>query len=703
MATKDQLVARAMASEADRNEVFLESQELREETFREWLANKDITVPDDNTMTVINAKLNVHESEIDELQVHNHDNQYANIVNEHTHSNKETLDEITPARIELWDNKSDFSGSYNDLANKPTIPSKVSDLSNDSGYISSIPDNYTTQEELDLLLQKKSDTTHSHEFDELTGMITRPNSTAGKISYTKTDGTIVDGVYLTASDNLRVGNQTTKTVIHSKETPDIVLPTNQAYELVHRGNLCEVPYITTNSLNIFDLKPGNYACVASRFANPPIPGDGGYVDVEVRENTNGDNEVNVRKTITVHYTYHNRTFIGQLHHTYGFRNWIEIEPMSDVQLFYQDEANRMYSKVNEFINENTKVIGFITDTHFDIAKSQNTTDTSISSYGHNGLYHTRNIVEIIGHGVGDMLIHGGDAIDGRDISNLNKELTIMNKELLKSPIPTFLCKGNHDDGTMYIDTLPNKQNTYQYYLNDVKWSQLVTNKYRLKYGIVGDVNNNAAAYGYYDFTDVKLRVIMLDVHDFRKQDMVVSGTNDVNIDTTTFIVGQKQIDWLTTTALKLPESSGWKVMVFSHIGWYNPSDINSSRVRNGYQVHGALKAFNNHESYNADNTDNEYGTIISCDFTGTNHKVVATICGHNHNDNAFSKEGIQYIYCGCSAPRVTLDENDNPLTEREWYGEKEDLWTTFVVDTKQNKLHLIRFGAEKDFEQTFDF
>lgn len=134
MATKDQLVARAMATEADRNEVFLESQELREETFREWLANKDITVPDDNTMTVVNAKLNVHESEIDELQAHNHDNQYANIVNEHTHSNKETLDEITPARAELWDNKSDFSGNYNDLTNKPTIPSKVSELQNDSNF-----------------------------------------------------------------------------------------------------------------------------------------------------------------------------------------------------------------------------------------------------------------------------------------------------------------------------------------------------------------------------------------------------------------------------------------------------------------------------------------------------------------------------------------------------------------------------------------
>ena len=42
---------------------------------------------------------------------------------------------ITSANISTWNGKSDFSGSYNDLTNKPTIPSKTSQLTNDSGYI----------------------------------------------------------------------------------------------------------------------------------------------------------------------------------------------------------------------------------------------------------------------------------------------------------------------------------------------------------------------------------------------------------------------------------------------------------------------------------------------------------------------------------------------------------------------------------------
>ena len=42
---------------------------------------------------------------------------------------------VSEAEKELWNNKSDFSGDYNDLTNKPTIPSKTSELTNDSGFI----------------------------------------------------------------------------------------------------------------------------------------------------------------------------------------------------------------------------------------------------------------------------------------------------------------------------------------------------------------------------------------------------------------------------------------------------------------------------------------------------------------------------------------------------------------------------------------
>ena len=53
----------------------------------------------------------------------------------HIHSNKSVLDDISSADVTNWNNKSDFSGDYDDLDNKPTIPAKTSDLTNDSDFV----------------------------------------------------------------------------------------------------------------------------------------------------------------------------------------------------------------------------------------------------------------------------------------------------------------------------------------------------------------------------------------------------------------------------------------------------------------------------------------------------------------------------------------------------------------------------------------
>ena len=54
----------------------------------------------------------------------------------HNHNNKSALDTITATRITVWNNKSDFSGNYNDLTNKPTIP--VIDGLATEGYVNDL-------------------------------------------------------------------------------------------------------------------------------------------------------------------------------------------------------------------------------------------------------------------------------------------------------------------------------------------------------------------------------------------------------------------------------------------------------------------------------------------------------------------------------------------------------------------------------------
>ena len=71
---------------------------------------------------------------------------------------------VTDTQISNWNNKSDFSGSYNDLSNKPTIPTKTSDLSNDSGFITNVVDNLTNY-------YKKTETYTQAEVNSLIGAI----------------------------------------------------------------------------------------------------------------------------------------------------------------------------------------------------------------------------------------------------------------------------------------------------------------------------------------------------------------------------------------------------------------------------------------------------------------------------------------------------------------------------------------------------
>ena len=122
--------------------------------------------------TNIYLQLNNIESEINELKEGNIDltdyvtkselSEKADKSELHSHNNKSVLDGITSNKIIEWDNKSVFSGNYNDLTNKPTIPTKVSQLTNDEGYLTSIPDEYVKISDLDDYISNNGSSSHSH-------------------------------------------------------------------------------------------------------------------------------------------------------------------------------------------------------------------------------------------------------------------------------------------------------------------------------------------------------------------------------------------------------------------------------------------------------------------------------------------------------------------------------------------------------------
>lgn len=82
---------------------------------------------------------------------------------------------VTDAEKIAWNNKSDFNGSYNNLTEKPTIPTKVSQLTNDSNFLTSVPAEYITETELNAKGYVNAEHTHTQYVEKVEGKVLSTN------------------------------------------------------------------------------------------------------------------------------------------------------------------------------------------------------------------------------------------------------------------------------------------------------------------------------------------------------------------------------------------------------------------------------------------------------------------------------------------------------------------------------------------------
>ena len=103
---------------------------------------------------------------------------------------------VTDTERAGWSAKSNFSGKYSDLEGQPTIPSKTSQLTNDSGFISKIPDDYVTENELNAkgYLTQHQDLSEYAKKDEIPTVPTKVSAFSNDAGYiTKAPVTSVNG------------------------------------------------------------------------------------------------------------------------------------------------------------------------------------------------------------------------------------------------------------------------------------------------------------------------------------------------------------------------------------------------------------------------------------------------------------------------------------------------------------------------------
>ena len=123
----------------------------------------------------------------------------------HSHDNKTVLDGITSTKVTEWNNKSTFSGSYNDLSNKPTIPTKTSQLTNDSDF--------ATNATLTSRLAGKSDTTHTHDEYENQNAFSTIKSDQNGITVNHNASSPSSALTIKAGSNITVGGDSTNNTI----------------------------------------------------------------------------------------------------------------------------------------------------------------------------------------------------------------------------------------------------------------------------------------------------------------------------------------------------------------------------------------------------------------------------------------------------------------------------------------------------------
>lgn len=196
---------------------------------------------------------------------------------------------VSASEKEAWNNKSDFSGSYDDLTNKPdlfsgsyndltnkptipTVPTKVSAFTNDAGYLTSVPGEYITETEMNAAISGKAD---SSDIPDVSGLETKDDAnsklTEAK-AYTDTKVANLVGTAPTTLDTL----QEVATAIQENE--EVVEALNSA--IGNKANTSDLAAVATSgSYNDLSNKPTLFSGSYNDLTNKPELFSGSYNDL----------------------------------------------------------------------------------------------------------------------------------------------------------------------------------------------------------------------------------------------------------------------------------------------------------------------------------------------------------------------------------------------------------------------------------------
>lgn len=311
----------------------------------------------------------------------------------------------------------------------------------------------------------------------------------------------------------------------------------------------------------------------------------------------------------------------------------------------KEEIERTVKKVTGILeekkNHNDKLLllTLMADTHHTINDIWKDTFTTVHEVMQ-GVGKSQNIKAY------DGTVHLGDLADGILSKKYCKYFSgqVM-KDIRSLGVPYYLTIGNHDTNYFYNNKEQlSKQEQYEYYIDDIETSG--KSKNQLWY--------------YVDYEKAGLRGIFL--QSFDAEESIRYG------------FCEEEITWLEHILEDM--QNNYKVVVFSHDAPAARLDYWASEIRNGEKLLGVLEKWHK-----------EHG-----------NRVMAYLHGHTHADYCYTERAFPIMSIGCSKCEFFRDKKPEGSIAFPRIPDEvtQELWDTMLIDTEENTIDFVRFGAGID-------
>ncbi len=318
--------------------------------------------------------------------------------------------------------------------------------------------------------------------------------------------------------------------------------------------------------------------------------------------------------------------------------------MKTIKPYYVDEITRVAKKINE--EKYDFLFALAADSHL---------DNSLEDF----LINISEVDKLVNF---NCLVHMGDFLNG----NIPKKYTvgILISQMMKYKNAVnkrfYPVQGNHDgywDNIYYCKTdIAIDEDWYE----ATDFLEQYDNVTRIK----------PKPYYYADYPEKKIRFIILCSFYY-----IMDDNNFIKI----YGTDEDQISWLKQDALNVDGS--WTILIFSHDTPFEEFD------------HGRCKS----------DTSKQNGQLLMDTVLFEKNKrqfdLAGWFAGHYHGDFIGKIRGINFILTGSQTayvPQLWQMPKGGGFAERILNTVSEDLWDSVLIDKKERKIKLIRFGAGKD-------